>query len=74
MASGVLIGILKEQYAGYLVLGDNAPIPLPTGLILERFVPGTLVTIDYSRDKEGAVVVQGMKRRPSPRFPPIPEP
>ena len=37
MVSGVLLGILKQQHEDYLVLGVGAPIPLPAGLILERF-------------------------------------
>jgi hypothetical protein len=62
MVSGVLIGALKEQHADFIVLGDNVPLPVPAGLILDRFDPGTLVTIDYNRDSEGVRVVQGMKR------------
>ena len=62
MVSGVLIGILKEQHADYLILGDIARIPLPAGLILEQFDSGTLVTIDYNRDSGGEIVVQSMKR------------
>jgi len=62
MVSGVLLGILKQQHADYLVLGVGAPIPLPAGLILERFDPGTLVTINYSRDSGGEMVIESMKR------------
>jgi hypothetical protein len=62
MASGVLVGILKEQHADCIVLGDTAPIPLPAGLILDRFDAGTLVSIDYIRDSDGVMLVQGMKR------------
>jgi hypothetical protein len=67
MVSGVLIGILKEQHADYLVLGNDAPIPLPAGLVLERFDSGTLVTIDYSRDSDGVMAVQSMKRSSASR-------
>ncbi len=61
MASGVLIGILKEQHADHLVLGDNVSIPLPAGLILEQFETGLRVTIEYDRDIAGAMVVRRMK-------------
>ncbi len=62
MVSGVLIGILKEQDADYIVLGDNTRIPLPAGLFLERLDSGTLVTINYSRDSGGEMVIESMKR------------
>ena len=64
MASGVLVGILSEQHADYIVLGDNVPIPLPAGLILEQFATGLRVTIEYDRDSGGAMVVRRMKLSP----------
>jgi hypothetical protein len=64
MASGVLIGFLKKQDADYIVLGDDVPIPLPPGLVLEQFATGLRVMIDYDRDSSGAMVVRSMKYSP----------
>jgi hypothetical protein len=61
MVSGILIGILKEQHADYIVLGDNIRRLLPAGLTLDRIESGALVSIDYIRDGGGEMVVQGMK-------------
>ena len=65
MASGVLIGILKQQHADYLVLGDNVPIPLPAGLVLQQFMTGLLVTIGYERHGGGPMIVHSMNRSPA---------
>ena len=65
MAPGVLVGILKEQNADYIVLGDNVPIPLQAGLILEQFATGFRVTIDYDRDSAGGMVVRSMRLSPA---------
>ena len=65
MVAGVLIGILKEQHADYLVLGDEVPIPLPPGLVLEQCEPGRRVTIHYDRDSGGAMVVRSMRLSPA---------
>ena len=61
MVSGILIGILKEQHADYIVLGDNIRRLVPAGLTLDRIESGALVSIDYIRDSGGEMVVQGMK-------------
>jgi hypothetical protein len=59
--AGVILGILKEQHADCIVLSDSMRIPLAVGLILEPFLSGTGVTVIYSRDSDGKVVVQNMK-------------
>jgi hypothetical protein len=62
MVSGIMVGILEEQHAGHIVLSDSTRLPLADGLILERFGSGAHVTIDYSRDSGGEMVVQSIKR------------
>ncbi len=37
MASGIVIGILKEQHSDHLVLTDASRVSFPDGLVLERF-------------------------------------
>ena len=61
--AGVILGILKEQHEDCIVLCDSMRIPLAAGLTLERFPPGTGVTVIYSRTNGdgGEIVVQGMK-------------
>jgi hypothetical protein len=62
MASGVMVGILKEQHPDHLVLSDTARIPLPDGLIVEQFGAGTRVTIIYRRESGGKIIVQSITR------------
>jgi hypothetical protein len=65
MASGVIAAVLKEQFADHFVLSDNSHIPLPEGLVVRWFGPGSHVTIAYSRDGgggDGEMVVQSVTR------------
>jgi hypothetical protein len=62
MVSGISVGILKEQHSEHIVLGDSSRVQLPNGLVLERFPSGSSVTILYSRDDAGEMVVQSITR------------
>jgi hypothetical protein len=62
MSSGIVIGVLKEQHTDYIVLTDASRILLPDGLVLERLLPGSSVTILYSRDAAGEMLVQSITR------------
>lgn len=61
-ASGVMVGILKEQHADHLVMSDGSRIPLPAGLIVEQFAAGARVTITYGRERGGEIIVQSITR------------
>lgn len=39
MVSGTVVGVLKGQHPGHLLLTDNRRISLPEGLIVEHFGP-----------------------------------
>lgn len=56
-----MFAILKEQHPDRLLLGDGASIPL-TDVVVERFDPGTQITIVYNRDAGGAMVIESVKR------------
>jgi hypothetical protein len=62
MASGVMVGVIKEQHADHLVLSDTARIPLPAGLIVEQFGAGTRITIIYRREYGGRIIVESITR------------
>ena len=62
MVSGISVGILKEQHSEHIVLGDSSRVQFPNGLVLERFPSGSSVTILYSRDDAGEMVVQSITR------------
>lgn len=62
MASGVMVGVLKEQHTDHLVLSDTARIPLPAGLIVEQFGVGTRITIIYRRERGGRIIVERVTR------------
>jgi len=59
--AGVILSILKEQHADCIVLGDSTRIPLAVGLTLDPLPAGTSVTVTYSRDSDGKMVVRNMK-------------
>jgi len=59
--AGVILGVLKEQHADCIVLNDGLRIPLAVGLTLDPFLPGTSVTVIYSRDAGGRMAIQNMK-------------
>lgn len=62
MVTGMMVGKIKEQHTGHIILNDSSRLSLPTWLTLERFNPGDLVTITYGRDSGGAMVVQSITR------------
>ena len=63
-----MFAILEEQHPDHIVLSDSTRLPLAVGLILERFLAGSRVTITYSRDGDrGEMVVQSVKSSPLPR-------
>jgi len=72
VSSGIVIGILKEQHAGYVVLTGASRILLPDGLVLERLPPGSSVTILYHRDDAGEIVVKSITQRATSHFRHIP--
>ena len=62
MVSGIVIGVLKEQHSDHIILSDASRVPLPDGLVLERFPSGSSVTILYGRSDAGALVVKSITR------------
>lgn len=60
--SGVTVGFLKEQHSDHIILGDSSRVELPDGLVLESFPSGSSVTILYSRDDAGELVVKSITR------------
>ena len=67
MVTGVMVGKIKEQHTGHIILNDSSRLSLPTGLTLEQFNSGDLVTITYGRDSGGEMVVQSITRSAAPR-------
>ncbi len=57
MVSGVIVAVLKEQYADHVVLSDGTRIPLAEGLVVRRMESGSQVTIVYRRNDDGGGVV-----------------
>jgi hypothetical protein len=57
-----MVGVLREQHADHLVLSDGSRIPLAAGLSVEQFGAGTRVTITYSRESGGEMIVQSITR------------
>jgi hypothetical protein len=58
MVSGIVVGILKEQHSDHIVLADASRVPFPDGLVPEHLPSGSSVTILYSRDGAGEMVVR----------------
>jgi len=74
MVSGIVIGIVKEQHADYIVLTNTSRISLPDGLVLERLLPGSSVTILYRRDPAGEMLVQSITRSAASHLRHLPPP
>jgi len=72
MVSGVVVGILKEQHSDHIILAASLRVPLPDGMVLERFAPGSSVMILYSRDDATELVVQSITRSPASNLPHLP--
>ncbi|HXA96310.1 MAG TPA: hypothetical protein VN323_12170 [Candidatus Dormibacteraeota bacterium] len=62
MASGIVVGILTAQHADHIILGNTGRIALPEGLVVERFGRGTPVTVAFSYDDAGTMVVESITR------------
>ena len=62
-----MVGRIKEQQAGHIILGDGTRFALATGLSVEGFDSGELVTITYGRDRDGGLVVESIARNASLR-------
>ena len=62
MVTGLMVGKIKEQYAGHIILADGTRLSLANGLSLEQFDSEDLVTITYGRDRGGGMVVQSITR------------
>ena len=60
--TGVMVGRIKEQHTGHIILGDSTRLPLANGLSLEQFDSGDFVTITYGRDSGGVMVVESITR------------
>ena len=62
MVTGVMVGRIKEQHAGHIILADSTRLSLAKGLTLEQLDSEDLVTITYGRDSGGGMVVQSITR------------
>jgi hypothetical protein len=64
MLSGIIVAVLKEQFADHIVLSDERSLPLAEGLVINQFGSGTRILLAYSRDGGGGdeIVVQSIKR------------
>ena len=62
MVTWVMVGKIKEQYAGHIILADNTRLSLANGLSLEHVASEDLVTITYGLDRGGGMVVQSITR------------
>ena len=60
--TGVMVGRIKEQHPGHIVLADGTRLSLANGLTLDQFDSGDLVTITYGRDGGGGMVVESITR------------
>jgi len=60
--TGVMVGRIKEQHTGHIILSDTTRLSLANGLTLEQFDSGELVTITYGRDSGGGMVVESITR------------
>ena len=67
MVTGVMVGRIKEQQVGHIILGDGTRLALATGLSVEGFDSGELVTITYGRDRGGELIVESIARNASLR-------
>jgi hypothetical protein len=64
MVSGIVVGIVKEQHPDHIILSDSSRVQIPHGLILEHFSSGSSVTILYTRDGAGEMVVKSIAHSP----------
>ena len=64
MVSGIMVGSLKEQHSDHIVLTDASRVSFPDGLVVGRFPSGSSLTILYSRDGAGEMVVKSIARSP----------
>jgi hypothetical protein len=62
MVTGVLVGRIKEQHSGHIILSDSSRLSLAKGLSWQRFHPEELVTITYERDSDGGMIVRSITR------------
>ena len=62
MVTGVMVGRIQEQQVGHIILGDGTRLALATGLSVEGFDSGELVTISYGPDRGGGMVVESITR------------
>ncbi len=63
----VMVGRIKEQHTGHIILEGGTRLSLANGLSLEQFDSGDLVTITYGRDSGGGMVVESITRSAAPR-------
>jgi hypothetical protein len=57
-----MVGRIKEQHTGHIILEDSTRLSLASGLSLEQFDSGDLVTITYGRASGGGMVVESITR------------
>ena len=74
MVSGIVIGILKEQHSDHIVLADASRVPFPEGLVPEHLPSGSSVTILYSRDSAGEMVVKSITQSATSHLRHLPRP
>jgi hypothetical protein len=74
MVSGIVVGILKEQHSNHIVLTDASRISFPDGLVLEHLPSGSSVTILYSRDNAGEMVVKSITQSATSHLRHLPRP
>ena len=65
--TGVMVGRIKEQHTGHIILSDSTRLSLANGLSLEQFDSGDLVTITYGLDGGGGIVVESITRNAARR-------
>ena len=58
--AGVVLGILNTQHADCIVLSGSERMPLAVGVTLEPIPLGAPVTVIYTRNGDGKMVVQSM--------------
>lgn len=66
---GVVVGLLTAQHVDHITLGNTRPMALRKGLLLEIFGQGTPVTVTFSYDDAGTIVVENVRRSEWRRLP-----
>lgn len=62
MAGGVIVGILRERHADYIILRDGTRVFLTGKETAREFAIGTSLTVSYTQKKDGKKVVDNIWR------------